>query len=78
MQGRKQGTQSLGSFRVRKLYGEQSQYSWQSAGLPADPKETGDEFSTLKSLQDDKMFPWTAPHRWQKCSHPYCNFGSTN
>lgn len=32
MQGRKQGTQSLGSFRAGKLYGEQSQYSWRSAG----------------------------------------------
>lgn len=39
MQGRKQGTQSLGSFRAGKLYGEQSQYSWQSAELPADLKE---------------------------------------
>lgn len=57
MQGRKRGTQSLGSFRAGKLYGEQSQYSWQSAELPADLKETGDEFFPFKSLQDDKIFP---------------------
>lgn len=78
MQGRKKGTQSLGSFRVRKLYGEQSQYSWRSAELPADLKETEDKLSTFKALQDDKIFPWTAPHSWQKYSHPYCSFGRTD
>lgn len=61
MRGRKQGTQSLGSFRVRKLYGEQSEYSWRSTELPAELKEAGDKFFTFKSLQDDKIFPWTAP-----------------